>query len=160
MAQVTESGTRSASTHLAFFKPIVSLPPGQVEPATEHAPTEKGGEHGHTDLHAVRKRKEQDQGIGRVNQEAYSHQGDARDKPYPSGDGSASTSSVQSRDHRRIVSPMEAKGSARRNRWKPFTFQRQAHIEYIGGGQAPLGKSLPGLPNRKDRRKQTEWSAL
>src|SRR5574341_338810 len=113
MAQATESGTRSASTHLVSFKPIVSLPSGQVEPATEHAPTEKGGEHGHSELHAVRKREEQDHGIGRVYQEAHGHQGYARDKPYPSGDGSASTSPVQSRDHRGTVTPMEAKGSPR-----------------------------------------------
>jgi hypothetical protein len=54
---------------------------------------------------------------------------------------------------------MGAGGSARQNRWKLFTFQRQAQIEYVGGGQTPLGRSLPGLPIRKDRRKQTEWSA-
>src|SRR3972149_6243343 len=116
MAQATESGTRSASTHPASFEPIVSLPSGQTEPATEDAPTEQGGEHCHTDLHAVRKRKEQDQGVGRVNQEAHAHQGNPHEEPYPSGDGSASTSPVQSRDHRGIASPMEAKESARQNR--------------------------------------------
>jgi len=100
MAQATESGTRSASMQLASFEPFVTLPSGQVEPAAKHAPTEKGGEHGHTDLHAVRKRKDQDHGIGRVNQEAYGHQDNASDEPCPSGDGSASTSPVQSGDHR------------------------------------------------------------
>src|SRR5574341_189674 len=44
---------------------------------------------------------------------------------------------------------MEAKGSARQNQWKPFTFQRQAHIDYVGGGQAPLGRNLPGYQSEK-----------
>src|SRR3972149_5172779 len=117
MAQATESGTRSASMQLASFEPFVTLPSGQVEPAAKHAPTEKGGEHGHTDLHAVRKRKDQDHGIGRVNQEAYGHQDNASDEPCPSGAGSGSTQPPRSRDHGRIMSPMEGKGSAPRTRW-------------------------------------------